>query len=143
MYLQLTLILCFLCNCATSQQLSDTALIRLTSLNYMQGWYTGNVDKIKGALHPDMAKRQIVTVDKATNKQYVATASTDMMLQLTLLDFGKKFKGAKGDIEYLLLDNTDQLAMVRLKTLDYLDYLQLGKVNGEWKIINVLWSPGR
>jgi hypothetical protein len=33
------------------------------------------------------------------------------------------------------------MATVKVYSAMYIDYLQVGKINGEWKIINVLWVP--
>ena len=34
--------------------------IKKTALNYGQGWYEGNAERMEGALHPDLAKRVLV-----------------------------------------------------------------------------------
>lgn len=125
---------------ANGQSTPDSVLIKEAAMNYMQGWYTGDVNRMKKALHADLAKRLVVTMDTVSKRQYVSNASADAMIELTATGMGKTFRGASGTIEYRLLDKAQDLAMVRLKTADYLDYLQLGKVNGEWKIINILWA---
>jgi hypothetical protein len=33
------------------------------------------------------------------------------------------------------------MAAVRAKSVAFVDYLQLAKVDGQWKIVNVLWEP--
>ena len=38
--------------------------IKRTALNYAEGWYEGNADKMESALHPDLAKRIVRTNDK-------------------------------------------------------------------------------
>lgn len=118
---------------------SDTLLIKETAFNYMEGWYTGNAERMKKALHPDLAKRSIRMTDTVTKNQFVNSITADAMIKLTGAGSGKKLKGANQKIDYLLLDHNDQLAMVRLITLDFIDYVELGKINGEWKIVNVLW----
>jgi hypothetical protein len=118
---------------------SDTLLIKETAFNYMEGWYTGNAERMKKALHPDLAKRSIRMTDTVTKNQFVNSITADAMIKLTGAGSGKKLKGANQKIDYLLLDHNDQLAMVRLISLDFIDYLELGKINGELKIVNVLW----
>jgi hypothetical protein len=39
-----------------------------------------------------------------------------------------------------ILDVYDNVAMVKTMSAEYVDYLQMGKVNGKWIIINVLWT---
>ena len=38
--------------------------IKRTALNYAEGWYEGNADKMESSLHPDLAKRIVRTNDK-------------------------------------------------------------------------------
>jgi hypothetical protein len=35
----------------------------------------------------------------------------------------------------------DNIAAVKVDSTDYMDYLQIGKVQGRWVIVNVLWAP--
>ena len=36
---------------------------------------------------------------------------------------------------------SENIANVKTMTIDFVDYIQLGKINGEWKIYNVVWEP--
>lgn len=40
----------------------------------------------------------------------------------------------------LFLDVSDQTASVKLIADEWIDYLHLVKLNGSWKIVNVLWQ---
>ena len=44
-------------------QVSDTdkAAITAASLDYIEGWYEGNPERMERALHPDLAKRIVMT----------------------------------------------------------------------------------
>jgi hypothetical protein len=138
-YLMLTMVL-FFTLAVNAQNSSDTAEIKTAAFNYVQGWYEGNAERMTKALHPDLVKRSIQTLD-TSKRQIIRTSSADMMIRLTEVGGGKKQNGAKGKIDYTLLDANPVLAVVKLETLDFVDYLQLCKINGEWKIINVLWIP--
>ena len=48
---------------------------------------------------------------------------------------------AERDIEVEINDVSHGIAAVKVTSSQYIDHLQMGKVNGEWKIINVLWVP--
>ncbi len=39
-----------------------------------------------------------------------------------------------------ILDIYENVASVRVTAGEWIDYLHLGKVDDEWKIINVLWE---
>jgi hypothetical protein len=45
----------------------------------------------------------------------------------------------KRKISVTVLDVMEEIAMVKVLSAMYYDYLQVAKVDGEWKIINVLW----
>lgn len=48
---------------------------------------------------------------------------------------------AERNIEVEIYDVSHDMAMAKVASALYIDYVQVGKVNGEWKIINVLWVP--
>jgi len=45
----------------------------------------------------------------------------------------------KRNIEVTVLDVAEDLAMVKVLSARYYDFLQMAKVDGQWKILNVLW----
>ncbi len=47
-----------------SQTDADREGIRRAALNYAEGWYAGDADKMESALSPDLAKRIARTNDK-------------------------------------------------------------------------------
>jgi hypothetical protein len=44
---------------ALAQSAADSAANRATALDYIQGWYTGDGDRMASALHPRLAKRMV------------------------------------------------------------------------------------
>ncbi|MEJ2580301.1 MAG: nuclear transport factor 2 family protein [Acidobacteriota bacterium] len=61
-------------------------------------------------------------------------------LQYTRMGFGTKVPVEERMAEITILDRFGNTAVVKAVARDWVDYLQIGKVNGEWKIINVLWE---
>src|SRR5438105_14639584 len=49
--------------CAQTSTLSETDrdAIKATALDYIEGWYEGNPERMERALHPDLAKRMVMT----------------------------------------------------------------------------------
>ena len=43
------------------QGAADSAAIRATALDYIEGWYEGNAERMERALHPELAKRIVNT----------------------------------------------------------------------------------
>lgn len=40
-----------------TQRESETEAIRQTALDYIEGWYTGNAERMERSLHPELAKK--------------------------------------------------------------------------------------
>src|SRR5688572_31146080 len=46
---------------ARAQTAADSAGIRQAALDYIEGWYEGNAERMERALHPELAKRIVNT----------------------------------------------------------------------------------
>ena len=117
----------------------DHEAIKKTILNYIEGWYEGNAERMEKALHPDLAKRGVFTI-KATGKTYLQHASASAMVEYTRAGMGKLKAGEKMDNEVTVLDVYENTAAAKAVSKDFIDYIHLAKCNGEWLIVNVLWE---
>jgi hypothetical protein len=117
---------------------SDEDAIRATAHNYVEGWYEGNADRMERALSPDLVKR-IVHTDAAGHSR-IDNLSALGLVQLTRAGYGKKTPVGEQIKNVKVLDTFGNAAMVRAEMRDWIDYMQMAKFNGEWKIINVLWE---
>ena len=135
----LTTLLLALTLVAAPQAPTDRDAITHTALDYIEGFYDGNAERMTRALHPDLAKR-IVRVDPATGK-----ARLDHMGAETLIGFarGRAGKGTPKDKQQkdvTILDVYGNAATVKVVANDWIDYLHVSKVDGRWVIVNVLWE---
>ena len=71
-----------------AQTNADREAIRRTALNYAEGWYEGNANKMESALSPDLAKRIARTNDKGQTRLDQMTAMA--LVQGTRSGFGKQ-----------------------------------------------------
>jgi hypothetical protein len=62
------------------------------------------------------------------------------LVQYTRSGGGKRTPVEKQQKDVTILDRFNNAAMVKIVAADWVDYLQVAKFNGEWKIINVLWE---
>ena len=53
---------------APAASAADSAAIRATALDYVEGWYTGDAARMERALHPERVKR-IIRVDSTGNSE--------------------------------------------------------------------------
>jgi hypothetical protein len=117
----------------------EAAAIRTTALNYIDGFYTGDAGRMERAVHPELAKR-IVTTDPKTGKSTLGQMSAMTLVQRTRNGIGLKIPANRRQEEVTILDRFEDTANVKIVAADWVDYLQMAKFDGEWKIINVLWA---
>jgi hypothetical protein len=62
------------------------------------------------------------------------------LIQGTRTGSGKQTPAAEQQKDVIILDMIGGAATVKLEMRDWVDYLHIGKFNGKWVIINVLWE---
>lgn len=117
---------------------AEREAIKRTALNYAEGWYEGNADKMESALHPHLAKRIARTNDKGQSMLGQMTAME--LVQGTRSGFGKQTPAAEQQKDVMILDMLGNAATVKLEMRDWVDYMHIAKYNGKWVIVNVLWE---
>lgn len=117
---------------------ADREAIKRTALNYAEGWYEGNADKMESALSPDLAKRIARTNPQGQSSLGQMTALT--LVQATRGGSGKSTPKEEQQKDVSILDILGGAATVKLEMRDWVDYMHIGKMNGKWVIINVLWE---
>ena len=117
----------------------EEAAIRSTALDYIEGWFEGNAERMDRALHPQLAKRAIAVNAKTGQERFVHLVK-DQMVKFTEQGGGKKTPLEKRGIKVTILDTYGRMASVRIDSVDFIDYLHIAKWKGEWKIINVFWE---
>lgn len=124
---------------ARAQSSADSAAIRAAALDYAEGWYEGNADRMTRALHPELVKR-IVVRDTATGKTMVQGMGASVLVNSTRHGYGKETPKERQKKDVTILDIFGNAASAKAEMADWVDYMQLGKVDGRWVIVNVLWE---
>lgn len=135
------LIILFATGVVYGQAKNDTTVIKETALNYIEGFYTNNYQRVEKAIHSELAKR-IVGKDSLGNFMLKHMGSSELIYN------AKKFKKAEDKTNepfkatITILDLSKDIASVKVtqNKMNFFDYLHLAKISGEWKIINVLWT---
>ena len=117
----------------------EFAGIKQAALDYAEGWYEGNAERMERALHPDLAKR-IARTDPKTGRTRVDQMSAMGLVQAVRTGSGKSTPKEKQLEDVTLLDRFENAASAKVVMSDWIDYLHLAKVNGRWVIVNVLWE---
>jgi ketosteroid isomerase-like protein len=103
--------------------------ITATILDYFEGWFEGDVERMDRALHPDLVKRRTGAALGITTKQ--------RMLDLTSAGEGK---ADAGDIEISIADVGEDIASAIVLGGPYHEYVHLVRTADGWKIANALWE---
>jgi hypothetical protein len=124
---------------AHAQPAADTAGIRAAAMDYIEGWYTGDAARMERALHPELAKR-IVTTDDKTGRSQLGQMGAMTLVNKTRAGIGTEIPVAQRREDFRILDIYRDNAVAKIVASDWIDYLELARWNGQWKIVNVLWA---
>jgi hypothetical protein len=132
------------CQQAASQPAAGTAqaeaaAIRQTALDYIEGWYEGNAERMERSLHPELAKR-IVQTEAKTGRSTLGQQSALTLVQRTRARAANPTPKDRQQREVILLDVFEGAASAKIVAAEWIDYLHVGKFNGRWVIVNVLWE---
>ncbi len=129
-----------------AQTQNDTLQIKENVLNYLEGLDTNNPDRLAKALDPDLAKR--IVEKNEEGKDFPSNMTAASLIGYTKdFDFTLFYKAgvdneASLKVDITIYDIADGIATVKAETnkFEFVDYIHLGKLDGEWKIINILWA---
>ena len=117
---------------------ADPVAIKQTALDYIEGWYEGNAERMERALHPELAKRIARTDQQGRTRLDQMSALS--LVQGTRRGGGKNTPKERQQKDVTILDVYENAASVKIVAADWIDYLHLAKFNGRWVIVNVLWE---
>jgi hypothetical protein len=123
---------------AHAQTAADSAGIRAAALDYIEGWYAGDADRMTRALHPQLAKRIVRTPPGGPST--LGEMGAETLIGYTRNGGGRRTPVAQQRKDVRILDIFEGAASARVDASDWVDYLQLARWNGQWKIVNVLWE---
>ena len=133
--LALALLLCF--NLSTKAQDNktsndDRSAVRSTVTNYIEGYFTGDAQRMEQTLHPHYLKHVIhgeIPMREMTGPQLIKDVRREGPPDLP---------AASKTGQVTVLDVARDIASAKLVTPGWTDYLTLSRVNGEWKILSVV-----
>jgi hypothetical protein len=113
---------------------TDRELITRTVLDYFEGWYDGDVERIGRALHPGLVKRSPGGDEGAT----LGITTRERMLELTAQGAGAE-DGVDRTLDIEIEDVREDIASVTVRAAVYHEYLHVVRTRDGWKIANALW----
>ena len=119
---------------------SDREAIKATALDYAEGWYEGNAERMERAVHPDLAKRCLMPNPQGKGKGKIDHISALGLVQAVRKGYGTKTPADKRRTDVTILDVFGNAASVKVEMHDWIDYMHMSKSGGRWTIVNVLWE---
>jgi N-acyl-D-amino-acid deacylase len=120
---------------------ADSAAMRATALDYIEGWYSGDSARMERALHPHLVKRFVETLPGG-GVRLTETTALELVHQVRA-GGGSDTPENERRTDVQILDVFQHVASVRVDAHGWIDYMHLAKVEGDWRIVNVLWEIRR
>src|SRR3954451_16822120 len=107
---------------AAAQSAADSAGIRATALDYIEGWYAGDAERMARAVHPELAKR-IVRTDPQSGQSRLGQQSAMTLVEGTRRGGGRDTAPARQQKDVTILDIYQNAASARVVASEWVDYL--------------------
>jgi hypothetical protein len=140
LFLAITLLLLAIPTAAQQETNADREAVRQAVLDYVEGIYNVQPERIERSVSPNLAKMGFYRPPTETTYRPGSKMAFEQLVNIAknFNKDGKLPKDAPKDI--VIYDVLDQTATVKL-TADWgTDYMHLAKVDGKWMIVNVLWQ---
>ena len=129
---------------ALGQTTEDSLGIKKAITDYIEGWATGNIERIQNAVSPELSKRRVAASGELVFAQ-------DMSRSLLCASALANAKGVRmqdltpgkdlvPEIKILDIDGINASAKTWNAKYGFFDYIHLSKAGGKWMIVNVLWD---
>lgn len=114
---------------------NEKAAITAVAQNYMEAYYTADSGRMQKTLHPDFHKRTLQTVNGHTE---ISEDTVQSMAEGVRLGSGQEIPVAERVKKIEVLDVYRDAASVKVVTGRWIDYMHLSKLNGEWRVMDVV-----
>lgn len=121
-----------------AQSPTDSAAIRAAALDYIDGWYTADAERMERGLHPHLAKRFVETLPSG-GVRLTDTSALELVQQVRN-GGGSATPATDRRTDVRILDVFQDVASVRVDAHGWIDYMHLARFGDDWKIVNVLWE---
>lgn len=115
----------------------DAAAIRSCILDYFEGWFDGDMDRMERALHPGLAKHS-AKQDPARSEGLDLT-TRDEMVELTRRGVGSTRDVPDRGIRIDIASVSGDIASVIVHSAVYVEYALLARTSEGWRITGTLW----
>jgi hypothetical protein len=116
----------------------DLDAITRACADYIEGWYTGDAERMRRCLHPELVKRRVF--EEPAGVWQVRGIGASAMVAATMRGEGTVTPEAERVRQITVFDVFRNTACAKVLSQPYVDYLHLARVGEGWMIVNVLWA---
>jgi putative lumazine-binding protein len=110
----------------------EDAIVRCI-LDYFEGWFEANPERMRRALHPELAKRSL-------GREGLNQVTASQMVDETAAGAGRKRDSPERRINVRVVEIYGDIATAVVDSHVYREYVHLVRTDGGWKIVNALWA---
>jgi hypothetical protein len=111
--------------------------IRAAVLDYFEGWFDGDPERMRRALHPALSKRSYGE-DRARTPA-LSSLTADQMVAWTALGEGRTDDPDDRATTIEVVDVSRTIASATVRSGEFVEYVHLVQTAGGWRIVNTLW----
>ena len=137
----ITILLCVIAINLSQAQISDKEGVKKACMNYLEGFYEGNSDKLTAYLQPSLNKFGFWKDDDTNSYRQVNHMSFEAALAFAKnVKEKKEFPAADAPKKVEVLDISNTIASAKVTAWWGIDYMLLSKRGDKWMIEQVIWE---
>jgi hypothetical protein len=118
----------------------DIESIVQTCTDFIESWYSADAERMKNCFHKDAVKRSIVFDDNEMKWTVSPTRNGEDMAKFTADGGESDLPEDSKTMQIELLGAHRRTAVAKVISHSYVDFVQLGKFDDGWLIVNDLWE---
>lgn len=134
----ITILIVLTTQVSVAQTKVDSLQVHDVVTQYINSFYLTQPDEGRLSVHEQLAKRTIIKSEGGN--EILKNMTVEELESLSTVFNRSKRYGSNSKKEISILDMMNKTASVKLIAEGWVDYIHLGKLNGKWKIINVIWQ---
>lgn len=125
---------------AYDQTADDREAVRQAMLDYVEGIYNVQPERLERSVHPDMIKRGYYRKEAGGDFTFAPMTRAQLMALAANWNKEKKRPIATYPKDVIVYEVVNQTASGKVVAMWGIDYMHLAKHEGRWKIVNILWQ---
>lgn len=114
---------------------NDEEAIRATVTDYIEGYYSGDANRMERSVHPHYLKH---TISGSGDELKMSEHTGLEMIENVRAHGPSELPASERKEQITVLDVAGDVASAKLVTTHWVDYVTLSKWHGEWKIVSVV-----